>query len=253
MKIVVVGGTGMVGSKIVDALRERGHDAVAAAPNTGVDVVTGAGLKEVLEGANVVVDVANSPSFEDQAVLDFFRTTSHNLLAAEADAGIAHHVAVSIVGADRLPDSGYLRAKVAQEDVIEQGSVPFTIVRSTQFFEFMRGIADSATEGNIVRATTATFQPIAAEDVARLVVDSALSAPINGRTEIGGPEKIGLDELLRAVLAADGDPREVVGDPHAHYFGTEMTDTSLVPLGAARLGSIRFADWLANHPLTSVR
>lgn len=251
MKIVVVGGSGLIGSKVVADLRARGHEAVAASPSTGVDVVTGAGVKEALEGASVVVDVMNAPSWADQDVLDFFRTTTTNLLAAEAMTGVAHHVAVSIVGADRLPDGGYLRAKVAQEALIEQGTIPFTIVRSTQFFEFLRGIADSATEDGVVRVTPAKFQPIASDDVATFVTDAALDAPVNGRVEIAGPEAIGLDVLLRTVLEADGDRRSVEPDPHARYFGTELTDTSLVPLGAARIGRIGFAEWLAGHPVVS--
>ena len=251
MKVVVVGGTGLVGSKVVANLRARGHEAVVAAPSTGVDVVTGAGVKEVLDGAQAVLDVLNSPSWEDQAVLDFFRTTSSHLLAAEANAGVDHHVALSIVGADGLPDSGYLRAKVAQEQVIEQADVPYTIVRSTQFFEFLRGIADAATEGNVVRVTPAKFQPIAADDVAAFVTDAVIAEPINGRIEIAGPDAVGLDELVRTVFDADGDTRSVVADEHARYFGTELTDTSLVPQGAARIGQVRLADWLATHPLSA--
>lgn len=251
MKVVVVGGTGLVGSKVVANLQARGHEAVVAAPSTGVDVVTGDGVKEVLDGAHVVLDVLNSPSWEDQAVLDFFRTTSSHLLAAEANAGVGHHVALSIVGADGLPDSGYLRAKVAQEQVIEQADVPYTIVRSTQFFEFLRGIADAATEGDVVRVTPAKFQPIAADDVATFVTDAVVAEPINGRIEIAGPEAVGLDELVRTVFDADGDTRSVVADDHARYFGTELTDTSLVPHGAARIGQIRLADWLATHPISA--
>jgi uncharacterized protein YbjT (DUF2867 family) len=248
MKIVVVGGTGLVGSKVVANLQARGHEAVAAAPSTGVDVITGAGLKEALEGAQVVLDVLNAPSWEDQAVLDFFRTSSAQLLAAEANAGVGHHVALSIVGTDRLPDGGYLRAKVAQEQLIEQGGVPYTIVRSTQFLEFLRGIADSATEAEVVRVTPATFQPIAADDVAAFVTDAVLAAPVNGIVEIAGPDAVGLDALLRTVLEADGDPRTVVADPDAQYFGTRVTDTDLVPQGPARLGGVRLADWLPTHP-----
>ena len=251
MKIVVVGGTGLVGSKVVADLASRGHEAVAAAPSTGVDVVTGAGLKEALEGADVVVDVMNAPSWADQDVLDFFRTTTANLLAAEAVTGVGHHVAVSIVGADSLPDSGYLRAKVAQEQLIEPGAIPFTIIRSTQFFEFLRGIADSMTDGNEVRATPAKFQPIASDDVASLVTDAAVAAPVNARVEIAGPEAIGLDDLLRTVLAADGDARQIVTDPHARYFGTELAYTSLIPHGPARLGAIRLTEWLRTHPLSA--
>jgi uncharacterized protein YbjT (DUF2867 family) len=248
VKIVVMGGTGLVGSKVVGDLRARGHEAVAASPSTGVDAVTGEGLKEILDGAQVVVDLLNSPSFADGPVLDFFRTTTSNLLAAEAVTGVGHHVAVSIVGADGLPDSGYLRAKVAQEELIEQGSTPYTIIRSTQFFEFLRPTADSATEGSVVRVPSAKFQPIAASDVAQFVSETALDEPVNGRIEIAGPDAIGLDVLIRTVLAADGDVRSVVTDPHARYFGTELTDTSLVPHGVARLGGTTFADWLSAHP-----
>jgi uncharacterized protein YbjT (DUF2867 family) len=251
MKVVVVGGTGLIGSKVVADLRARGHEAIAASPGTGVDVVTGAGLKEALEGASAVIDVMNAPSWADQDVLDFFTTTTSNLLAAETVTGVTHHVAVSIVGADRLPDGGYLRAKVAQEALIEQGAIPFTIVRSTQFFEFLRGIADSATDDGVVRASPAKLQPIAADDVATFVTDAALAAPVNGRVEIAGPEAIGLDVLLRTVLETDGDRRTVESDPHAPYFGTELTDSSLVPLGSARIGQVGFAEWLAAHPAGS--
>ncbi len=202
----------------------------------------------MLDGAQVVLDVLNAPSWEDQAVLDFFRATSSQLLAAEANAGVAHHVALSIVGADKLPDGGYLRAKVAQELLIEQGGIPYTIVRSTQFLEFLRGIADSATEGDVVRATSATFQPIAADDVAAFVTDAVLADPVNGIVEIAGPDAAGLDVLLRTVLEADGDPRSVVADPDAPYFGTRVTDTDLVPQGPARLGGIGLAAWLTAHP-----
>jgi uncharacterized protein YbjT (DUF2867 family) len=250
MKVVVVGGSGLVGSRVVTDLRSRGHEAVVAAPSTGVDVYAGQGVKEVLDGADVVVDVMNSPSWADDAVLDFFRTTTANLLAAEAVTGVGHHVALSIVGADGLPDSGYLRAKVAQEQLIEQGDIPYTIVRSTQFHEFLRGIADSMTDGDVVRTTPARFQPIAADDVATFVTDAAVAAPVNGRIEIAGPDSVGLDELIRTVFAADGDTRSVVTDPHGQYFGTELTDTSLVPQGPARTGSITLAEWLQTHPLS---
>jgi uncharacterized protein YbjT (DUF2867 family) len=245
MKIIVMGGTGLVGSKVVADLQSRGHEAIAAALSTGVDLVTGEGVREVLEGAQVVVDALNSPSFEDQAVLAFFRTTTANLLAAEAATGVGHHVAVSIVGTDGLPDSGYLRAKVAQEELIEHGGIPYTIVRSTQFFEFLRGIADSTTEGDVVRATPAKFQPIAANDVATFVTEAALAEPVNGRIEIAGPEQDGLDDILRTVLASDGDARSVVTDEHAPYFGTELGDTSLVPHGPFQAGATTLTDWLA--------
>ncbi|MFN2538688.1 MAG: SDR family oxidoreductase [Mycobacteriales bacterium] len=245
MKIVVIGGTGLIGSKVVANLRERGHEAVAAAPNTGVNTITGEGLDAALAGAQVVVDVANSPSFEDAAVLEFFQTAGRNLLKAEVNAGVGHHVALTIVGADRVPDSGYMRAKVAQEQLIEEAGQPYTIVRSTQFFEFLRAAADAATDGDTVLVPTANLQPIAAEDVAAAVTDVAVSDPVNGVIEIAGPAAISFAELIRAVLAADNDPRTVVGDPHARYFGTELTDASITPGPDARLGATSLADWLA--------
>ena len=248
MKIVVIGGAGLIGSKVVENLRERGHDAVAADLNTGVNTITGEGLDSALADAQVVVDLANSPSFEDAAVLEFFQTSGRNVLKAEVNAGVEHHVALSIVGADRLPDSGYLRAKVAQEQLIEAAGQPYTIIRSTQFFEFLRGIADSATDGDTVRVPTANLQPIAAKDVAAAVTEAAVSDPINGVIEIGGPAAISFTELIRDVLNADNDPRTVVGAPHARYFGTELTDASLTPGPDARLGPTTFAEWLAvNH------
>lgn len=248
MKIVVIGGTGLIGSQVVANLRARGHEAVAASPNTGVNTLTGAGLDAALAGARVVVDLANSPSFEDTAVLEFFRTAGRNLLKAEVGAGVEHHVALTIVGADRVPDSGYMRAKVAQERVIEEAGQPHTIVRSTQFHEFMRAVADAATEDGTVRVPTANLQPIAAHDVAAAVTDAALADPINAHTEIAGPEKIPFPEVMRQVLAADGDPRQVVGDPRARYFGTRLEDGSITAGPDARLGTITFADWLAaNH------
>jgi uncharacterized protein YbjT (DUF2867 family) len=245
MKVVVIGGTGLIGGKVVRNLRARGHEAVAAAPNTGVNTLTGKGLDAVLSGAHVVVDVANSPSFDDAAVLEFFETSGRNLLEAETGADVQHHVALTIVGADRLPTSGYLRAKVAQEKLVEASGVPYTIVRSTQFFEFLRGIGDSATDGGIVRLPSARLQPIAAQDAADAVSDAALSDPVNGVIEIGGPEAIGLADLVRDVLAARNDPRTVVGDAHARYFGAEITDSSLTPGPDARVGSTTFAEWLA--------
>jgi len=248
MKIVVIGGAGLIGSKVIQNLRERGHDAVAADLNTGVNTITGQGLDSALADARVVVDVTNSPSFEDAAVLEFFQTSGRNLLKAEVNAGVGHHVALSIVGADRLPDSGYLRAKVAQEQLIEAAGQPYTIIRSTQFFEFLRAIADSATDGDKVRVPTANLQPIAAQDVAAAVTEAAVSDPINGVIEIGGPAAISFTELIRDVLNADNDPRTVVGDPHARYFGTELTDASLTPGPDAHLGPTTFAEWLAvNH------
>jgi uncharacterized protein YbjT (DUF2867 family) len=248
MKIVVIGGAGLIGRMVVQNLRERGHDAVAADLNTGVNTITGQGLDSALAAARVVVDVTNSPSFEDAAVLEFFQTSGRNLLKAEVKAGVGHHVALSIVGADRLPDSGYLRAKVAQEQLIEAAGQPYTIIRSTQFFEFLRGIADSATDGDTVTVPTANLQPIAAQDVAAAVTEAAVSDPINGVIEIGGPAAISFTELIRDVLNADNDPRTVVGAPHARYFGTELTDASLTPGPDARLGPTTFAEWLAvNH------
>ncbi|UJR83174.1 SDR family oxidoreductase [Sandaracinus amylolyticus] len=245
MKIVVIGGTGLIGTKLVNRLRREGHEVVAASPASGVNAMTGEGLAEALAGAQVVVDVANSPSFEDRAVLEFFETSCRNLMAAESAAGVRHHVALSIVGADRLPESGYLRAKVAQEQVIKASKVPFTIVRSTQFFEFMNGIAQVATTGQTVRLSPATLQPIAADDVAAALAEVAVGAPANGTIEIAGPERLGLDELVRRLLRAANDPRQVVVDVHARYFGTELNDRSLTPSGSPRLGPTRFADWLS--------
>jgi uncharacterized protein YbjT (DUF2867 family) len=247
MKIVVIGGTGLIGSKVVQNLRGLGHEAVPASPNTGVNTITGEGLDAALAGADVVVDLANSPSFEDAAVLAFFETSGRNLLTAEVNAGVGHHVALTIVGADRVPDSGYMRAKIAQEELIEAAGQPYTIVRSTQFFEFMRATAGSATEGDTVRVPTANLQPIAAEDVAAAVTEVAVSDPINGVIEIAGPEKIKFPDLIRRVLAADNDPRAVVADEHARYFGTALTDTSITAGSDAHLGKTTFADWLAHN------
>ena len=244
MKIVVIGGSGRVGSNVVGRLTTQGDEAVAASPATGVDTITGEGLAEVMAGADVVVDVSNAPVWEDDAVREFFTTSTRNLLAAERDAGVGHHVAVSIVGADRLPDSGYLRAKVAQEAEIEAGSIPYTILRATQFFEFLAAIADGATLDGVVRATTGAIQPIAAQDVVAAVVDVTLAEPVGGIVEVAGPERFRMDELLRAELAAAGDPREVVSDPEARYFGTLLDGTTIVPLGDdARLGSTTLAAW----------
>ncbi|HYZ56877.1 MAG TPA: SDR family oxidoreductase [Streptosporangiaceae bacterium] len=248
MKIVVIGGTGLIGSQVVENLRARGHEAVPASPKTGVNTITGEGVDAALVGAQVVVDLANSPSFEDAAVLEFFQTSGQNLLRAEVHAGVGHHVALTIVGADRVPDSGYMRAKLAQEELIKGSGQPYTIVRSTQFFEFMRGIADSATEDDTVRVPSANLQPIAAKDVAAAVTEVAVSEPVNGVIEIAGPEKIKFPELIRRVLAADNDPRKVVGEEHARYFGTELTDTSITAGPDARLAKTSFAEWLAyNH------
>jgi uncharacterized protein YbjT (DUF2867 family) len=243
MKIVVIGGTGLIGSNVVKNLREHGHEAVPAAPSTGVNTLTGEGLDDVLAGASVVVDVSNSPSFEDGPVMEFFQTSTGNLLAAEEKAGVGHHVALSVVGTERLPDSGYLRAKVAQENLIEASSIPFSIVHATQFFEFVRGIADTGTEGGKLPMAPVFFQPIAGVDVAREVAKVAAGAPLNARVEIGGPERFRMDEFFRTAVAAWNDPREVVTDPHARYFGTELTERSLVPEDDSLRGEIRYTDW----------
>lgn len=248
MKIVAIGGTGLIGSKVVTKLGEHGDEAVAAAPNTGVNTLTGEGLADALAGASVVIDVSNSPAWEDAAVMEFFRTSTRNLLAAAAAAGVGHYVALSIVGAERLPDSGYLRAKVAQEELIENSSIPFSLVQATQFFEFVAGIADGATEGGTVLMAPVLFQPIAADDVAEAVCRTAAGSPLNGRVEVAGPEQYRMDEFFREALGARNDPREVVTDPHARYFGTELTERSLVPLGDAILGKIRYADWHGHPP-----
>jgi len=245
MKIVVIGGSGLIGTKLVNRLRQAGHEVVAASPNSGVNTITGEGLAQALAGAQVVVDVANSPSFEDHAALEFFETSGHNLLAAEAAAGVRHHVALSIVGADRLPDSGYLRAKLAQEELIKASRIPYTIVRSTQFFEFMNGIAQSATAGQTVRLSPALMQPIASDDVAAALADVAVGAPANGTIELAGPERLGLEELVRRFLSAKKDARQVVADVHARYFGTELDDRSLTPGDHPRIGPTRFGEWLS--------
>jgi len=243
-KIVVIGGTGLIGSKVVTKLGERGYEVVAASPNSGVNTLTGAGLAEVLEGASVVIDVSNSPSFEDAAVMEFFQTSTRNLLSYEAAAGVGHHVALSVVGSDRLPDSGYLRAKVAQEKLIKESSIPYSIVRATQFFEFLKRIADSATEGNTVRLPSVGFQPLAADDVASVVAEVAIGSPLNGTVEVAGPEQFRFDEFISRGLSARKDLREVIADPHARYFGTELSERSLVPSDGALLGETRFEDWL---------
>jgi uncharacterized protein YbjT (DUF2867 family) len=247
MKIVVIGGTGLIGTKVVNNLRERGHEVLAASPKSGVNTFAGEGLAEALTGAQVVVDVANAPSWEDKAVMEFFQTAGRNLLAAEAAAGVRHHVALSIVGADRLPASGYLRAKVAQENLIKASGIPFTIVRSTQFFEFVKGLVQSATEGQTVRLPPALMQPIASDDVAAALAGLAVAKPLNGTVEIAGPEPIRMDELARRFLSATRDPRKVTTDVHALYFGTELNDQSLIPGDNARLGPTHFAEWLSRY------
>jgi uncharacterized protein YbjT (DUF2867 family) len=244
MKIVVIGGTGLIGSKTVPILRQGGHEVVAASPKSGINSITGEGLKEAMTGAQVVIDLANSPSFEDKAVLEFFEISGHNLLAAEAATGVRHHVALSIVGIDRSPDNGYFRAKVAQEKLIESSGIPYTIIRSTQFFEFLGGISASSAEGNVVRLSPGLFQPIAADDVAAIVADVALTPPRSGIVEIAGPERAPFNEIVARYLKAVGDPREVVSDPEARYFGGRVEERSLVPLGEARLGRIGFDEWL---------
>ena len=244
MKIVVIGGTGLIGSKTVAILRQHGHEVVAASPNTGVNTITGEGLKEAMAGAQVVIDLANSPSFEDKAVLEFFETSGRNLLAAEAAAGVRHHVALSIVGTDRAPDNGYFRAKVAQEKLIEKSGIPYTIIRSTQFLEFLRAIADSSAKGSIVRLSPGLFQPIASDDVAAIVADVALAAPRNGIVEIAGLERAPFNEIVARYLKAVGDPRTVVSDPEARYWGGRVEERSLVPLGEARFGRIGLDEWL---------
>src|SRR5207247_4313371 len=242
MKIVVIGGTGLIGSKTVAILRQGGHEVVAASPKSGVNSITGEGLNEAMAGAEVVIDLANSPSFEDKAVLEFFETSGRNLLAAEAAAGVRHHVALSIVAIDRT-DNGYFRAKLAQEKLIEASGIPYTIIRSTQFMEFLRGIADSGAEGNVVRISPGLFQPIAADDVAVNVAEVALAAPRNGIVEIAGPERAPFNEIIARYLKAVGDPRQVARDPEARYFGGRVEERSLVPLGEARLGRLRLDEW----------
>src|SRR5262250_3057225 len=244
MKIVVIGGTGLIGSKTVVILRQGGHEVVAASPNSGVNTITGEGVKEAMAGAQVVIDLANSPSFEDKAVLEFFQASGRNLFPAEAAAGVRHHVALSIVGTDRTPDNGYFRAKVAQEKLIGASGIPYTIIRSTQFLEFLGGIAASSADGNVVRLPPGLFQPIAADDVAPIVADVALAAPRNGIVEIAGPERAPFNEIVARYLKALGDPRTVVRDPEARYWGGRVEECSLVPLGEARLGRIGLDEWL---------
>ena len=244
MKIVIIGGTGLIGSKTAAILRQSGHDVVAASPRTGVNTITGEGLKEGLAGAQVVIDLSNSPSFEDKAVLEFFETSGRNLRTAEAEAGVRHHVALSIVGTDRTPENGYFRAKVAQEKLVAASGIPYTVIRSTQFMEFLGGIADSSMQGNTVHMSPGMFQPIAADDVAAIVADVALAAPRNGIIDIAGPDRAPFNEIIARYLKAAGDPREVVCDPAARYFGGIVEELSLVPLGDARVGKTGFDEWL---------
>ena len=245
MKIVVIGGTGLIGSKLVTKLRQQGHEVLAASPNSGVNTLSGEGLTAALAGAQVVVDLANSPSFEDVAVLEFFETSSRNLLAAEAAADVKHHVALSIVGADRLKDSGYMRAKLVQEGLIEASGIPYTILRSTQFFEFMGRVADSFSDGKTIRVPPALVQPIFSDDVVAALAEIVLNPPINATVEVAGPEKLRFDELIRRLLSKNNDAREVTTDIHARYFGTELNDQSLVPAGKSRLGGTQFESWLS--------
>ena len=253
MKIVVIGGTGLIGSKLVQNLRERGHDALAAAPSTGVNSITREGLAQAMDGADIVVDVANAPSWEDQAVLDFFETSSRNLLAAEAAAGVRHHVALSIVGSERLPENGYFRAKVAQENLIKASGIPYTILRATQFFEFVGGIAQAATVGEEICLSPALIQPMASDDVVAALTEVTLATPVNGTVEVAGPEAMPLDELVRRFLRATQDTRKVVPDVHARYFGSVLDDQSLTPGQNPRLGTIRFEDWLGQSTAQAAR
>jgi uncharacterized protein YbjT (DUF2867 family) len=246
MKIVVVGGTGLIGSKLVKKLREHGQEVVAASPTSGVNTLTGEGLADALKSASVVVDVTNSPSWEDAAVLKFFETSTRNLLDYEAAAGVGHHVALSVVGTERLLESGFFRAKIVQENLIKAASIPYSIVRATQFFEFVKNIADFSAEGNKVRLPPVLFQPMAADDVASAISRIAMSSPVNDTVEIGGPEQFRLDELIRRDLSARKDPREVISDPHARYFGIAVSERTLVPNDDARLGETRFEDWLSH-------
>ena len=249
MKLVIVGGTGLIGSKLTIKLREHGHEAVPASPDTGVNTLTGMGLAEVLQGASVVVDVSNSPSFADAAVMEFFTTSTRNLLKYAAAAGVRHYVALSVVGTERILDSPYLRAKNAQEALIKGGGIPYSIVHATQFFEFVKRIADEATDGTTVRLPPVLFQPMAADDVAKAVARVAVAAPLNGMVEVAGPQQFRFDELIRQGLRARNDPREVIADPHARYFGAELDERSLIPAGDARLGDIGFQEWLGQPAL----
>jgi uncharacterized protein YbjT (DUF2867 family) len=250
MKTVVIGGTGLIGTKLVSTLRQQGHEVLAASPASGVNTITGEGLAEALAGAQVVIDVANSPSFEDKAVMEFFETSGRNLLAAEAAAGVGHHVALSVVGTERLSESGYFRAKIAQEKLINRSSIPYSIVHATQFFEFIKSIADAATIGNTVRLAPVLIQPMSADDVASAVGRISVGSPVNGIVEVAGPQQFRLDEFIRRGLRERRDPREVIADPRARYFGAELDERTLVPGDDASLGETRFEDWL-NHSLIS--
>jgi uncharacterized protein YbjT (DUF2867 family) len=251
MKVVVIGGTGLIGSKLVSKLREHGHEAVPASPDSGVNTLTGEGLAEAIEGAAVVVDVSNSPSFEDTAVMEFFETSTRNILKAEATAGVGHHVALSVVGTERLSESGYFRAKTAQEKLIKGSPIPYSIVHATQFFEFIKSITDAATDGNEVHLAHVLIQPMAADDVAAAVGKVTVGSPVNGTVEVGGPEEFRLDDLVRQGLSARHDPRHVVTDPHARYFGAELSERTLMPGNDAQLGATHFADWLTQSKARS--
>lgn len=248
MKIVVIGGTGLIGSKVIQKLKQRGHEAIAAAPNTGVDTITGKGLAEAVADAAVVVDVSNSPSFDERAATDFFETAGRNLTAAETAAGVRHHIALSVVGTDRLQESGYFRAKLAQEQLIMSSPIPYTLVHATQFFEFIRTIAQLSTDGDNVRLPPVQFQPMAADDVASAIVDVALAEPVNGMIEIAGPEAFTLAEAVRKVLGHDHDARNVIADPTAPYYGVQVSERTLVPGAGARLGTTKLDWWIANVP-----
>jgi uncharacterized protein YbjT (DUF2867 family) len=251
MKIVVIGGSGLIGSKLVEKLRRLNHEVVAASPATGINTITGQGLEEALKGAQKVVDVANSPSFEDKAVMEFFQTSGRNLLKAEVAAGVGHHIALSIVNADRLPESGYLRAKVAQENLVRESGVPYSILRSTQFFEFAGGIAQSGSVGEEIHISTGAIQPIASDDVVDALLEVTLDAPLNGTVEVAGPVRFSMDQFIRLYLDATGDQRRLIADKHARYFGTELDDQSIVPAGFSRLGKIKFEDWLSAQYMTA--